>query len=305
VFDSDPGHDHDIDESLFSTIPALIRNLTLKADDSGQERAADGPGAPQVGVVVPKREVPEDLRQEWELHRRRLQTLELEIPPNVQLVSRSEVDGGIRVWIPSGRFTMGSNNGDKNEKPARTFCVESFHLDICPITNGQFARFIRATGYAKGWKPQSDSDHPMIRVSWDDARAYCEWAGKRLPAEAEWERAARGIDSRTYPWGSEFDSHRANALENGYSGTSPVGSFPTGASPFGVLDMAGNVWEWVDDRYHVPHTHGDVSQSATQPERRVLRGGAWICHPRYLRCAKREHQLQDYRSKFAGFRCAS
>lgn len=236
----------------------------------------------------------------------------MDIPQDEPLVIRSEVDGGIAVWIPPGRFAMGSNSGDRDEKPVHEVSLDAFYMDVCPVTNSQFSAFVAATGYRMpDWKPEqtSGSDHPVVGVSWEDARIYCEWANKRLPSEAEWEKGARGTDGRTYPWGDRFHPQHANVIGNGFAGTAPVGNFPTGASPFGVLDMAGNVWEWVADwydasRYARRGGGGEGEVFADSRQHRTMRGGAWICHVRYLRCSERGHQAPDYRSSFAGFRCA-
>ena len=213
------------------------------------------------------------------------------------------------LWIPAGTFAMGERLGDRDEKPVHQVHVDAFYLDIYPITQGQFQRFVRETGYRLGqWEARPDADdHPVVDVSWEDAVNYCQWAGKLLPTEAEWEKAARGTDGRTYSWGEEFEPGRACVLGRGFDGTAPVGNFKEGASPYGLHDMAGNVWEWAADYYAEDYYNWCPLKNPYGPDsgdHNVLRGGAWICHRRYLRCAKREHQLPNYRSRFAGFSCA-
>ena len=201
---------------------------------------------------------------------------------------------------------MGSKTGSKDEKPVHTVQLDGFYMDIYPVTNVQYAKFVQAAGVRDWNLPAGYADHPVVGVSWGNAKAYCDWAGKRLSTEAEWEKSARGGDSRDYPWGKGFEVGNANALGAGYTNTSPVGIFPSGKSPYGVLDMAGNVWEWVADWYDATYYAWGNSSNPKGPDRgehRVVRGGSWICHTNYLRCTKRDHQPENYRSRFIGFRC--
>jgi serine/threonine-protein kinase len=150
------------------------------------------------------------------------------------------------VLVPAGEFQMGGGS-----EPVRTVDLEAFYIDRFEVTNARFARFVEATGYKVqgAWARYATpdrADHPAIAVSWFDADAYCRWAGGRLPREEEWEKAARGGDARLYPWGNRWDPLRLNSLEMGPGATTPVGAYPGGASPYGVEDMAGNVWEWTD-----------------------------------------------------------
>ena len=151
--------------------------------------------------------------------------------------------------IPAGVFTMGS---DKyvDEKPIHDVYLDAYYISEFPVTVAQYRLFCVASqrnmpdAPSWGWI----DEHPMVSVTWDDATAFCEWAGVRLPTEAEWEKAARGTDGRAYPWGNDWDKSKCSNFTNSKS-TQPVGSYPDGASPYGVLDMAGNVWEWCSDWY--------------------------------------------------------
>jgi formylglycine-generating enzyme required for sulfatase activity len=155
------------------------------------------------------------------------------------------------VFIPAGTFTMGDTHGDgnKDEKPTHPVSVAAFWLDKTEVTTAQFARFVQAGNIVReNWQDRSISrdQHPVVWITWYSAVAYCKWMRKRLPAEAEWEYAARGTDGRKYPWGNQWDENRAVAFvdNRGPHFTATVGSYPSGASPFGILDLVGNVMEW-------------------------------------------------------------
>jgi sulfatase modifying factor 1 len=185
--------------------------------------------------------------------------------------------------VPAGPFWMGSDTGWAAERPRHRVVLADYWIDRHPVTNGQFAAFAQESGFAgaewrKAFAPGKE-DHPVVFVSWDDARAYAEWCGKRLPTEAEWEKAARGSDGRRYPWGDRWDGTRCNVSGRG---TTPVDTHSEGASPFGCLDMAGNVQEWVFDWYDPAYYNASPESAPTGPETgvsRVLRGGSWYDAP--------------------------
>jgi serine/threonine-protein kinase len=222
-------------------------------------------------------------------------------------------DGAVMIYIPAGEFLMGSNNGYDDEKPQRRVYLDGYWIYKYPVTVAQYRKFCRVTGRQEppppywGW----EDDHPIVNVSWHDAVAYCEWAGVRLPTEAEWEKAARGTDGRKYPWGNEWDGSKcANSVgSNNLRSTAPVGSYPQGVSPYGVHDMAGNVWEWCADWYDGNYYRSAPSKNPQGPssgERRVLRGGSWNrVGENNFRAADRNRYNPDYRWYNNGFRCAA
>jgi len=217
------------------------------------------------------------------------------------------------VEIPAGEFIMGNDEGDDDEKPAHQIALEAFEIDLFEVTNADFARFVEATGYQTeaekageaGWRAYAEGkdNHPVVKVTWNDANAYCQWLGKRLPTEAEWEKAARGTDGRTYPWGNEWDPNKANVKESGFRGTVAVGSFGEGASPYGVFDMAGNVWEWTADWYQA--YPGSTYQSEYFGEKfRVTRGGGWFQEADKVTTFNRSATDPKAANDDLGFRCA-
>jgi formylglycine-generating enzyme required for sulfatase activity len=192
----------------------------------------------------------------------------------------------IMIEIPTGAFTMGSDSGDPEDAPARDVDLPAFEIDKFEVTNADFDAFVKETGYvtfaeqqgARNWRDEwgnGEDNHPVVMVTWDDATAYCEWLGKRLPAEAEWEKAARGEDGRSFTWGTEWDPNKANVKERGLRGTAAVGSFGEGASPYGVEDMTGNVWEWTAGWYQ-PYPGNTAADPYYGEKFRVTRGGGWF-----------------------------
>lgn len=217
-------------------------------------------------------------------------------------------DGAEMVVVPAGEFTMGSNELD-GERPPHRVHLDGYRIDKYEVTNTLYKRFLDATGWAAPlyWSDanRNGPSQPVVGVSWHDADAYCRWAGKRLPTEAEWEKAARGGDERRYPWGEDWDQTRANGDMS--KTTRPVGSYPNGVSPYGVHDMAGNVREWVADWYGSRHYARAPQKNPTGPasgEGRVLRGGSWSHLPMILRSASRDSDSPEVPGADRGFRCA-
>ncbi len=221
--------------------------------------------------------------------------------------------GGEMVLIPEGTFGMGQKR--------RTVHLDAFYLDRAPVTNGEFATFLETTGYrptdedAARFVPQlltgklnkREQDHPVAYVSWFDARAFAAWAGKRLPSEAEWEKAARGTDGRKYPWGRAQPSPLRANYGNNAGGTLPIGSCPEGASPYGILDLAGNVWEWcedLDDPAFYEDGPPNNPRNESTGQRLVMRGGSYLFGPQALRTYARTSFEPHYRFAGGGFRCA-
>lgn len=190
------------------------------------------------------------------------------------------------VLIEAGPFTMGQDGSKPKNGPAHEVDLPAYEIDRFEVTNEEFAWFTEQTGYvtyaeensSKNWSDVAEGkgNHPVVYVTWDDATAYCEWAGKRLPTEAEWEKAARGTDGRTYPWGNDFVAENGNFYEGGIRGTTAVGSFGDGASPYGVFDMAGNVREWVEDYFQAYPGQAADADPFFGEENRVNRGGGWF-----------------------------
>ena len=219
----------------------------------------------------------------------------------------------IMVEIPAGPFTMGSDTRIEDETPAHEVDLPAFEIDKFEVTNADFVQFLEATGYqtdaeregrTKNWQSAAEGkdNHPVVFVSWNDAVTYCQWAGKRLPTEAEWEKAARGTDGRMYPWGNEWDASKANVKDTGLRGTACVGSFGAGASPYGVEDMAGNVWEWTADWYEA-YPGSDYESDYFGQRFRVLRGGAWFETADFVRTTVRNANSETAANDDLGFRC--
>jgi formylglycine-generating enzyme required for sulfatase activity len=234
--------------------------------------------------------------------------------PVYQISNPTNEDGAPMVLIPAGEFQMGSNDGEGNQKPIHTVYLDAFYIDKYEVTNAQYKKFMDATGY-KAPESWNDSNYnapnqPVIGVSWDDAKAYADWAGERLPTEAEWEKAARGgLVGKRYPWGDNITHDNANYDGTGgkdiWEFTSPVGSFaPNG---YGLYDMAGNVWEWCADWYDSNYYASSPKSNPTGPNSglsRVLRGGSWYDgNGLTLRTAYRDYNDPTTTDYGLGFRC--
>jgi formylglycine-generating enzyme required for sulfatase activity len=240
------------------------------------------------------------------------------------------------ILIPKGEFLMGSAEIDKNagseEKPQHMVYLSDYYIDLTEVTNGMYRVCVDAgacsepqegTSYTREYYYDNTEydDYPVINVDWYQARTYCEWRGSRLPTEAEWEKAARGIDGRIFPWGNSFDGKLANFCDNscpfdwtdknvddGYPDTSPAYSYPSGASPYGLLNMAGNVYEWVQDWYLDTYYQNSPFENPLGPpddEYHVVRGGSWSDGSIGLRVAYRSTNAPTDYSGSIGFRCAS
>jgi len=237
------------------------------------------------------------------------------------------------VVIPAGEFLMGTDRKKSNahNRPQILTYTDGYKIDKYAVTNAQYARFVAATSYRPplNWKdgtiPEGEETHPVTMVSWSNARDYAEWAGKRLPSEAEWEKAARGEDGRRWPWGDNMDPERLNTYYN-VGGTTVYNAYPEGASVYGVMDMAGNVNEWTADDFlayegstaasglfmarRVAAPKSGLAKATkmaeiTQTEERykVLRGGSWKSDPFSTATYHRNYAWPQYASDFFGFRC--
>ena len=275
----------------------------------------------------------------------------LDITPVVGKTMVNPVDGAMMVYVPEGEFLMGSDADDDyydeffedifgDEIPAHLVYLDAYWIYQTEVTNQHFAQFIAATGYETTaeragvnsdvdagyrngayWQapegPGSDlsgrEDHPVVFVSWYDSVAYCEWSGGRLPTEAEWEKAARGTDGRKYPWGNHSPTDQLANYNNHQGGTTPVGSYPIATSPYGALDMAGNVYEWVADLYDEGYYSISPYENPTgigidevddfRGEVYVTRGGTWYAPGFYLRVTMRGWSEPFWPHNGMGFRC--
>ncbi|MEQ8188319.1 MAG: bifunctional serine/threonine-protein kinase/formylglycine-generating enzyme family protein [Candidatus Eremiobacterota bacterium] len=235
-------------------------------------------------------------------------------------------DNSSMILIRKGYFFMGDNNSEANEYPEHKIFLDDYYIDKYPVTNIQYDTFIKNTSYeSQGtWQKyysERTEHHPVTNISWQDAKSYADWAGKRLPTEAEWEKAARGTDRRKYPWGNKWDKNLCNNRDldirelidnmsdivNG-RGTLRAGSFPGGASPYGVMDMAGQVIEWCSDWYDPHYYQYNIKENPAGPKsgrEKVMRGGCWYSsNSMFCNCTHRDFFPPYDAHWFYGFRCA-
>jgi formylglycine-generating enzyme required for sulfatase activity len=216
--------------------------------------------------------------------------------------------------IPAGEFIMGSNERWDDEAPEHISSTDAFYIDLNEVTNADYKIFVKATNrthpfhWPEGNLPKNKENHPVIYVSWFDANDYCSWAGKRLPTEQEWEKAARGEEGLIYPWGNEWSLDKSNNPYNNSTGTKPIGSYPKGRSPYGLNDISGNVWEWVDS-YYLPHPGNPVTRAEYGKDKRVLKGGSWFDCLSYgcglsAPTFNRSFFTPEVKNNSFGFRCA-
>jgi gamma-glutamyl hercynylcysteine S-oxide synthase len=213
------------------------------------------------------------------------------------------------VLVPGGVFEMGRADGDDYERPQHFVEVNAFYMDRTEVTNEQYKAFVDATGHPvpQHWRgnepPTGEAKHPVVNVSWNDAIAFAEWAGKRLPTEEEWEFAARGNDGRLYPWGPDWNQEFANTAESGAGKIVEVGRFSGGASPFGALDLCGNVWEWTASDLRSYQTQAVIAPDLSII-RKVIRGGAYDVRNDRATTTYRGVVQADRVYPKTGFRCA-
>jgi len=215
------------------------------------------------------------------------------------------------VFIPAGGFLMGDEDLDPNMRPQHKVYLDAYWIDETEVTNAQYLSCIQDGG-CRGAEPShyindtSKNDHPVVYITWQDAADFCEWAGKSLPTEAQWEKAARGTDGNLYPWGNDPPNPRLANYNQNINSSTPVGSYPLGASPYGALDMAGNVSEWTADWYEPDYYERSPRKNPRGPstgERHVKRGGTWLITVDFvLRSAFRKYTGSE-RSYHIGFRC--
>ena len=220
-------------------------------------------------------------------------------------------DGAEMVRVDAGPFLMGSLAGDADEAPARRVLLPEFYIDKYEVTHQRYAQFLAATGrrapvdWPGGAMPPKLAAHPVVNVTFDDACAYAAWAGKRLPTEAEWEKAARGTDGRVYPWGNSAQGRKTASGADGKERLWPAGSFPDDVSPCGAFDMAGNAWEWTASWYEA-YPGNDELELEYGRKFRVIRGGGAIDYYGAVatrRCADRARSVPYGAYDGLGFRC--
>jgi formylglycine-generating enzyme required for sulfatase activity len=322
---------------VYSTLPRRIRELQRRLESSIQGVLDRGPESPRVITRIVKYPASPGhrLREALEVYRI-VETIErgqplvadkritrlLNLPKQARIVQLEDYPptvalAGIEfILIPPGEFTIGSEEQDPDETRSHDMHLEAFYIGRYPVTNAQYKRFVDATGYEtpRHWAhdsiPRGYENHPVVWVNWHDARSYCQWLSYetrravRLPTEAHWEKAARGTDSREYPWGHGFDVAKCNTVESGIWATTAVGEYsPQGDSAYGVADMAGNVWEWTSSlRWDYPYDRDDGREDPEADGTRVLRGGRFYDSAAYARVPYRYAAGPDAFSPYTGLR---
>lgn len=264
----------------------------------------------------------------FEPGRRKAQVTVLALIAGIGAVPASRLED--MVEVPAGTFTMGSDTGPADERPAHRYTLPAYHIDRFPVTNAEFAEFLNAVGplnangerlfdvddpdarvHRAGTKWTADQGyerHPVVEVSWAGARDFCLWRGRRLPTEAEWEKAARGTDSRRFPWGNSLPDRSRAQFAARFNETAPVDGFAAGASPYGVQGMAGNAWEWVSSAYRpYPYDAKDGREHPAAGPVRGTRGGGHDSPAAELTTTQRGRYLSRNPASGhhnIGFRCA-
>lgn len=295
------------------------------AKNSASSSQADNTGKDS-GSAKPEAAPPKPKAQENDAK----PSMKSELSPNGSSASKSVsapplpsemtgIDGAPMVLVPGGEFPMGSDNGDDDEQPIHRVYVDAFYIDKFEVTNGRFAKFVKAIqseppwGFADKETPVVQRDRPVRWVNWMDAMGYCLWVGKRLPTEAEWEKAARGTDGRIYPWGNDppTPEHAVFGRKEGRSDSlSSIGNRDKGMSPYGAHDLAGNLYEWVMDWYdEVFYSHFAKSpainpRGPAEGTAKAQRGGSYINNPYRLRSSFRTKGDPTEEDPNVGFRCA-
>jgi eukaryotic-like serine/threonine-protein kinase len=229
-------------------------------------------------------------------------------------------DGATLLYIPAGEYSMGNDNSDSDEAPFHTVFLDAFWIDRTEVTNRSYSLCVDAGACNEPTNKSSFShpsyygnvefdNYPVIYVNWDMAKNYCEWAGRRLPTEAEWEKAARGTMANDYPWGNTAPSADLLNFSRNVGDTTQVGRYLNGKSAYGVLDMAGNVWEWINDWYEDVYYQYSPSWNPPGPDAaisryHVLRGGSWTDGSNLVRSSNRFKNYPDSPNNYTGFRCA-
>lgn len=257
-------------------------------------------------------------------------------PLPIQTITTAK-DEAVMVYVPAGEFLMGTSDADieyykqifplrritrfDNERPQRTVFLDAFYIDKYEVTNKQYKQFLTETGYIPkhylDYEPYNTPNFPATVLEWEDAVAYANWAGKRLPTEAEWEKAARGTDGRIWPWGNEFDPTKCNFDDegkfdghlDGFAMAAPVKSFEQGVSPYGAFNMVGNVAEWVADWFDAEYYAVSPVENPKGPPtsgmgKKSWRGASWFAGSEQMRCAFREYDDIVASGQILGFRCA-